>query len=258
MERAVRVMSISQTESNKLYGNAAGRCAFKDCREKLTLNEMDKSFLLGQMAHIVARSPTGPRGDSSFPKDKLDTYENLILLCPTCHTKIDKQPNKYPVELLHEIKEKHEIWADMELDKGMSEFGFSELQIAVEVIASGRFTSINTNDETDFDAIAIKDKIVKNKLSKKICAQIKLGVSRSTEVRNFLVEISRGDQFFNEKLKKKFQSEYNKFRQQNLEGDELFEAMLNFAQQGTTTFPEQAASLAILCYLFELCEVFER
>jgi len=41
------------------------------------------------MAHIIARSPSGPRGVSSGGEN---TYENLILLCPTHHTEIDKAP----------------------------------------------------------------------------------------------------------------------------------------------------------------------
>ena len=39
-----------------------------------------------------------------------DNYENLILLCPTCHTRIDKAPAGHPLALLADWKREHEKW----------------------------------------------------------------------------------------------------------------------------------------------------
>jgi hypothetical protein len=64
------------------------------------------SYNVGEMAHMIARKPDGPRG---VPLGGSDSYENLILLCPTCHRTIDKAPeNEYPTELLHACKDQHE------------------------------------------------------------------------------------------------------------------------------------------------------
>jgi len=58
------------------------------------------------MAHVIARSPKGQRGISSGGQD---TYDNLILLCPTDHTRIDKAPvDTFPPELLRDWKRRHE------------------------------------------------------------------------------------------------------------------------------------------------------
>ena len=58
------------------------------------------------MAHVIGNKPTAARGT---PEGGADTYDNLILLCPTHHTHIDKSPEgTYPVELLHEWKRQHE------------------------------------------------------------------------------------------------------------------------------------------------------
>jgi hypothetical protein len=58
------------------------------------------------MAHIIARQPRGRRG---VPGGGSNAYENLILLCPTHHTEIDKAPEGiFPIALLHEWKDAHE------------------------------------------------------------------------------------------------------------------------------------------------------
>src|SRR6185312_2108209 len=77
------------------------------CRADLTvLLQGSGSYNVGEMAHIIAKSPDGPRGVAG---GGADAYENLILLCPTCHRKIDKAPEgEYPVELLCAWKSEHE------------------------------------------------------------------------------------------------------------------------------------------------------
>jgi hypothetical protein len=58
------------------------------------------------MAHVIARKPDGPRGQADGGED---TYENLILLCPTHHTEIDKAPEGiFTVEQIYEWKQAHE------------------------------------------------------------------------------------------------------------------------------------------------------
>ncbi|WP_144663216.1 hypothetical protein [Paenarthrobacter nicotinovorans] len=66
--------------------------------------------MVGEEAHIVAREPDGPRGESSLTAAERDHYSNLILLCPTDHTLIDKAPEDHTVESLLKIKEDHEAW----------------------------------------------------------------------------------------------------------------------------------------------------
>tara|TARA_R110001599_G_scaffold171584_1_gene362726 strand:+ start:679 stop:1290 length:612 start_codon:yes stop_codon:yes gene_type:complete len=65
---------------------------------------------LGEMAHIKGNKPGSNRYDAKQPDGERDSYENLILLCPTHHTLIDKPENewRYTVEKLHEMKVNHE------------------------------------------------------------------------------------------------------------------------------------------------------
>jgi hypothetical protein len=63
---------------------------------------------LDELAHIIAESDKGPRGKSKLPSTQRDEYENIILLCPTCHTIIDKNPAQYPPDTLTQWKKQHE------------------------------------------------------------------------------------------------------------------------------------------------------
>ncbi len=70
--------------------------------------ETGNSIVIGEMAHVIAQSKGGPRGSETIPKDKRNSYENLILLCPTHHIEIDKAASEYSVEQILSWKKAHE------------------------------------------------------------------------------------------------------------------------------------------------------
>ena len=83
-------MAISDNAVKILWGRAAGICSNPGCRSDLTILLDDgRGFNVGEMAHVIARRPAGPRGLSTAGSDE---YENLVLLCPTCHRTVDKAP----------------------------------------------------------------------------------------------------------------------------------------------------------------------
>ena len=112
-------MSVSERDVKLLWGRAASRCAFPDCRSKLTQDKKaaSDSFPLGVQAHIVGDKEDGPRGRSPLSQDERDSYFNLILVCPTHHTVIDKNPEDYPVEKLYLVKAQHELWVEQTLSE---------------------------------------------------------------------------------------------------------------------------------------------
>jgi hypothetical protein len=70
--------------------------------------DADDPSVFGEEAHIVGRSPGGPRA-GNYAGD-IDGYDNLILLCSRCHKQVDDQVNTYTVQRLLEIKRDHEAW----------------------------------------------------------------------------------------------------------------------------------------------------
>ncbi|RBY94515.1 hypothetical protein DQ244_04200 [Blastococcus sp. TBT05-19] len=91
------------------------------CRQELVRADLEEvpGALVGQEAHIIARSPGGPRYEPLAPKVR-DGYANLILLCANDHTEVDAQPTRYTVEHLRAIKHRHEQWVAARLDGGDS------------------------------------------------------------------------------------------------------------------------------------------
>lgn len=81
------------------------------CRLELVRDDQGSELgaLVGQEAHITARSPGGPRYES-VPVNVRDGYANLILLCANDHTEVDSQPERYTVERLGALKRDHETW----------------------------------------------------------------------------------------------------------------------------------------------------
>lgn len=88
----------------RLFASSAGFCQQPECREPLFVVAGEEELHVGEMAHIIAASDDGPRGDSSMDEDALAQYENLILLCPRCHTTIDKAPDAFPNDVVRAWK----------------------------------------------------------------------------------------------------------------------------------------------------------
>lgn len=110
-------MSISLKTHKLLWGYSGNKCAFNDCRNDLIADETetDDESIIGDEAHIVARSEDGPRGKSTLSAEDRDKYNNLILLCRKHHKIIDDQFNFYTVEKLNQIKKEHESWVKASL-----------------------------------------------------------------------------------------------------------------------------------------------
>jgi hypothetical protein len=99
-------MSIAEIDIKLLWGRAAARCSMPGCNDELTKYLLRTGDVtIGEMAHVISTSNVGPRGDSA---SGIDAYENLILLCPTHHTLIDKAPDDFPVDVLRDWKSRHE------------------------------------------------------------------------------------------------------------------------------------------------------
>ena len=89
-----------------IWSLSGGSCAI--CKSELTKKVDEKHLVLGQECHIRSSKINGPRYTNEYPYDKLNSPENLILLCRDHHKEIDDLPNKYTAETLDEIKLKHE------------------------------------------------------------------------------------------------------------------------------------------------------
>jgi hypothetical protein len=108
----------------QIWALAAGRCQFAGCN-KLLIGDLiagkeDGKF--GFIAHIVADSENGPRGDKIRSPLLARELSNLMLMCPIHHKEIDvDHAEDYSEEVLVAMKREHEnrieTVADMEADR---------------------------------------------------------------------------------------------------------------------------------------------
>lgn len=92
----------------RLFAAASGHCQNPDCLDALFPVEMGGDKHIAEMAHVIPHGVAGPRHEHRPAGDfDADTFENLILLCPTCHTKVDKDPKAYPRNMLLDWKHNH-------------------------------------------------------------------------------------------------------------------------------------------------------
>lgn len=107
-----RNKSPSDNTVRILCGKAAGMCEFEGCNKRLFYDGVTLSnFNNAYVAHIVASSADGPRGDKALSPMLSDKLDNLMLMCADHHKLIDNPttgPRDYPVERLKEMKRNHE------------------------------------------------------------------------------------------------------------------------------------------------------
>ena len=95
---------ITDNVKHRLYALSGNECAL--CEKKI----FDNSCNTGEICHIEAISKNGPRYNPNLTNEIVNSYENLILLCPSCHKRIDDKSNlnKFTVDFLKKLKKEHE------------------------------------------------------------------------------------------------------------------------------------------------------
>ena len=91
----------------RLFADSGGYCQKPDCLRRLFVETENTRLHIAEMAHILAAGDRGPRSNEELTPEERSRYENLILLCPLCHTIVDKAPKDFPDALLLEWKRRH-------------------------------------------------------------------------------------------------------------------------------------------------------
>lgn len=103
--------AIPQKVQSALWARAAGRCQYRGCNQDLVgdLIAGNQDALFGFIAHIVADSADGPRGDPFRSPALCKRLDNLMLMCATHHKLIDVDGlADHPEPLLLAMKADHE------------------------------------------------------------------------------------------------------------------------------------------------------
>jgi len=183
-----------------------------------------------------------------------DGIENLLYVCPTHHTIIDKAAAHWPIDKLLTLKGAHEDKVRSAIEDAFANIAFPELANAIAWLTTDPIMS-----DGDFKLVPPGEKIRKNSLSAGSRNIILAGLTARPTVAAFVESQAQLDENFPDRLRSRFLSEYLKLRHEmGLSGDVLFETMCSFAQTGAKNTAEKTAGLAVLVYLFEICDIFEK
>lgn len=118
-----------------------------------------------EAAHIRGEKAGSARYDSEMTDDERRAFENLILICPSCHARIDRlEPAEFPAERLIVIKQEHEdrsvspsSWAtEEELDQVSELLFFQESQSALESSADQTAQDVRVRRLQDLHDVVVE------------------------------------------------------------------------------------------------------
>lgn len=244
-------MGIPQSSVKILWAKSGNCCAM--CSNPVVERQTDTLIPVGEMAHIKGHKSGSARYDDGQSDIERHSYNNLILLCPACHTIIDKSVEKYSVDYLHEVKSLHEEYIERAIKRSLPTITFRELEETLRHIINNPPLKY---DSEDFGLIPIKDKVHKNGLSPQTEQMLKMGMASVSLIDDFLNKNASED--YLEKLRIFFVQKYKNLRRDTDNGDAIFYSLVQAASSDSSDPRHMAAAYGIVAYYFQLCEVFEK
>ena len=228
-----------------------------NCDTELIYDITDGKSLLGNIAHIESLNENGPRFNENLTIKQRNAEDNLIVLCPTCHEKVDSDPKKYTVDYLKNMKEDHIKNMRLVKENYSINFDFDDLYYASKNIISNKIELPIDKiiDKEDFTLADIDYKLNRNDLTSITKNNIISGLVQQKAIEDFFVFMSKENESFYDLIKNSLQSSYESLKQK-YHGDFLFLAIYNNFKEGLTE-NQQNACLAIIVYFFTICELFE-
>lgn len=99
-----RLASPTHRDVKRLFALSGNRCAFPKCQTAIA----EGTSLVGEICHIKADKPDGPRYDPAQTDGERQSFDNLILMCANHHKVVDDDEESYSVERLRKLKAEHE------------------------------------------------------------------------------------------------------------------------------------------------------
>ena len=119
-----------------LFARSGNSCAFPACGVPMV---EESGTVTGEICHIKAASPGGPRYDARQNEQDRHATSNLMLLCGRHHKLVDAEPSKYTVERLTQVKNLHER-------RGLVEITPAGTKAAAALLAKHMNVVIYSND----------------------------------------------------------------------------------------------------------------
>lgn len=148
----------SAVENIKLFNQTGGICPI--CLKPLIYEKNGKLHKLYEIAHIYPLSPT-EKEEEILKNEKIlflvdkNELDNVIALCPNCHTKFDKPTTLESYREMYNIKKRL-----IDEEKIINSYSSYNIDREIINIVEKMFDNVNNFADTlNYDLIDIKDKI---------------------------------------------------------------------------------------------------
>jgi HNH endonuclease len=249
--------SYSENEHSILYAETGGccpLCTLPILFQKKGSSKPNKGY---EVAHIYPLNPTQSqvRALVGYPvPPDINALENVIALCPTCHTKYDKVFKLDELTRLRKIKDGY-------LSEARAKLTASEHTIQEEVYEILDAISAFDFDETalsptTFDVSTV-DKKLKTGMSPLQKHEIKANaINFYVRIRDYIRKLEQQDQASVKILQNQINSYYLAMNKQNPENKDL---VFNYVAQwiSTKTNKPILAAKVLTSFFVQNCEVFD-
>ena len=249
--------SYSENEHSILYAETGGccpLCTLPIIFQKIGSKKLSKGY---EVAHIYPLNPTLFQFEAlagyAAPSD-INSLENVIALCPTCHTKYDKDFKIDELKQLREIKDRY-------LSETKARLTASQHTIQEEV-----YEILDAIAEFDSDEIVLQsskfdistvDKKLKTGMSPLQKREIKVNaINFYVRIRDHIRTLEQQDQASVKILQNQINSYYLAIHRQNPDNKDL---VFNYVAQWISAKSNRSllAAKVLTSFFVQNCEVFD-
>lgn len=146
----------------RLFARCRNQCAHPDC----TLPIIEESdTVTGDICHIKAASPGGPRYDPAQEDAARHDAKNLILLCTRHHRIVDADERTFTVDVLTKMKQDHEQGGMLEITPQTTRAAERLLANYTNVVVNSNSGQIAVNSPGAMQANTLNVNVTKKKVT---------------------------------------------------------------------------------------------
>ena len=91
------IRAYREADLKRLFALSHNVCAFPGCDQRIA--DARWPTVQAEICHIGGLNPGSARHDPELPEERLNAFENLLLLCPNHHRVIDElEPDAWPTD----------------------------------------------------------------------------------------------------------------------------------------------------------------
>lgn len=223
------------------------------CKTEVILDSVSRvPYPIAVIAHIETTND-GPRYNQNLDPKDAKKIENLILLCPNCHSTIDNDPKGYPVAELKEIKMLHEARCRHITREHMTNLTHEIIRKIAKVLEENEK---HLEGKPDYSIVPTKEKIQKNEISVEVEEYLKLGFMGVNLVKQYLNDYPNPEDI--RKITSSFVWTYRELVKNGHRGDVLFMKLWDYICGYLHNDEIRSGGLAMISYFFDICEAFEK